>query len=102
MFEYLKNRSEPNSNLFLQETYSRSNDNFNSQIHYSHGKSNLCGVFILFLLTFSDKHGRILILEALIDDTEFILINLYSANTKDDQLTTFSEPTSLIENFELT
>ena len=60
-------------------------------------------VFLFFSCwTFSDKHGRILILEALIDDTEFILINLYSANTKDDQLTTFSEPTNLLENFELT
>ena len=38
----------------------------------------------------SDKHGRILIIEALIDDTEFILINLYNANTNNDQLTTFS------------
>ena len=38
----------------------------------------------------SYKHGRILIIEALIDDTEFILINLYNANTNNDQLTTFS------------
>ena len=48
----------------------------------------------------SDKHGRILILEALIDDTEFILINL--PNTENDQLTTFSELTNLLENFDLT
>ena len=31
-----------------------------------------------------DKHGRILIIEALIEDTEFILINLYNANTEND------------------
>ena len=36
----------------------------------------------------SDKHGRILIPEALIDDTEFMLITLYTANTENDQLTT--------------
>ena len=48
----------------------------------------------------SDKHGRILILEELIDDTEFILINL--PNTENDQLTTFSELTNLLENFDLT
>ena len=47
----------------------------------------------------SDKHGRILIIEALIDDTEFILIYLYSANTENNQLTTFPE---LLENFDLT
>ena len=30
------------------------------------------------------KHGRILIIAALIEDTEFILINLYNANTEND------------------
>ena len=50
----------------------------------------------------SDKLGRLLILAALIDDTEFILINLYNANTENDQLTTFSELTNLLENFDYT
>ena len=39
----------------------------------------------------ADKHGRILIIEALIEDTGFMLINLYNANTENDLLTTFSE-----------
>ena len=38
----------------------------------------------------------------MIDDTEFILINLYNTNTENDQLTTFSELTNLLENFDLT
>ena len=50
----------------------------------------------------SDKHGQILIMEALIEDTKFILINLYNANTENDQLTTFSELINLLENFDLT
>ena len=50
----------------------------------------------------SDRHGRILIIEALTDDTEFVSINLYNTNTKNDQLTTFSELTNLFENFDLT
>ena len=50
----------------------------------------------------SDKFGRLLTLAALIDDTEFILINLYNANTENDQLTTFSELTNLLQNFGLT
>ena len=50
----------------------------------------------------SDKHGQILIIEALIEDTKFILINLYNANTENDQLTTFSELINLLENFDLT
>ena len=49
----------------------------------------------------SDKHGRILIIEALIDDTEFILIYLYSTNTENNQITTFAELTNLLENFHL-
>ena len=51
---------------------------------------------------FFGRNGRILIAEALIDDTEFILINLYNANTKNDQLTTFLEVKNLLENFDLT
>ena len=104
IFEYLKNKSDPNGILFLQEIHStkeneiRWNDDFNGQIHYSHSKSHSCGILIAFFGSImyavrkkaSDKHGRILIIEALIDDTEFILINLYNANTKNDQLTTFS------------
>ena len=45
-----------------------------------------------------DKHGRILIIETLIDDTKFILINLFNANTENNQLTTFSKQTNMFEN----
>ena len=38
----------------------------------------------------------------MIDDAEFILINLYNANTENDQLTTFSELTNLLENCDVT
>ena len=83
---------------------------FNGHIHYSHGKSNSYGVLIAFYgsITYpvmrkvSEEHVQILIVEVLIDDTEFILINLYNANTDNDQLTTFSELTNLLENFDLT
>ena len=50
----------------------------------------------------SDKHGRMLIIEALTDDTKFMLINLYNANTENNQLTTFSKLTNMLENFDLT
>ena len=38
-----------------------------------------------------DENGWFSILETLIDDSEFILINLYSANTKNEQIQTFNE-----------
>ena len=102
--------------MFLQETHSTKQneirwiDDFNGQIHYSHSKSNSCSVFIAFFGSIiytvrkkaSDKHRRILIMEALVEDTEFILINLYNATTENDQLTTFSELINLLENFDLT
>ena len=102
IFEYLKNKSGPNGILFLQETHSTKENEIrwndcNGQIHYSHSKSDSCDIIAFFgtiMYTVkkkaSDNHGQISIIEALIDDTEFILINLYNANTKNDQLTTFS------------
>ena len=94
----------------MRENEIKWNDDFNRQIHYSHCTSNSCGVLIAFFgsITYtirkkaSDKHGQILILEVLIDDTEFILINLYKANTENDQRTNFLELKILLENFDLT
>ena len=54
IFKYLKNKSGPSGILFLQETHSTKEneirwiDDFNGQIHYSHGKSNSCRVLIVF------------------------------------------------------
>ena len=90
IFRYLKNKSGPNGILFLQETHSTKEneirwiDDFNGQIHYSHGKSSSCGVLIAFFdriiytarKKVSDKHGRILSTEALVEDAEFILISI--------------------------
>ena len=42
-----------------------------------------------------------LIIEALTDETEFILINFYNANTENVHLATFSELSNLLENFDL-
>ena len=70
-FKYLKNKSCSNGILFLQGTHSTEENeikwihDFNGQIHYSHGKSNLCSVFIAYgriMYTVwkkaSDKHGQ--------------------------------------------
>ena len=78
--------------------------NFNGDLYFSHGKSNSCGVIISFsgnkALTVKkrlcDENGRILILETLIDDSEFILINLYNSNTESEQIQTFNELNTLL------
>ena len=104
IFENLQNKSGPTGILFLQETHSTKESQIrpnNSQIHYSQGEanSNTCGDPNAFFgsITYTvrkkapDKLGRILIIEALIDGTEFILINLNNANAENDKLTTFSK-----------
>ena len=63
---------------------------------FPHGKSNSCGVATGYcgtedfkvVNTASDKNWRILILNAELNGTNFLLINFYSSNT--EQLSTFS------------
>ena len=60
---------------------------------FSHGKSNSCGSFTAYFGTGTfiikkqqkDKEGRILILDVSINDSEYILINLYNAITEKEQ-----------------
>ena len=47
----------------------------------------------------SDKQGQILITEELIDDTEFVFVNLYSANTRNNLLTTFVRTDKPVRKF---
>ena len=44
----------------------------------------------------SDKSGRVLLVEATIDDTVFVLINIYNANTEFEQLESLSDLVSII------
>ena len=47
----------------------------------------------------NDENGRILILEVRTDDTKYLMVNIYSANTEQDQLKTH-QIFILIENFD--
>ena len=102
--------------MFLQETHSTVNDeikwkdDFKSEVFYSHGKSNSCGVLICFIVSnfffirnkLSDNDGRILILDVDIDDENFFLINLYNPNTEAEQLKTLSKLTEMLTKLHLT
>ena len=46
------------------------------------------------------KNGRILILDAELDGTNFLLINFYNSNTESEQLSTFSTLQKLLEKFD--
>ena len=95
IFEYLKIYVTSNSFIFLQETHSSVkdekvwSDKFEGQFFFSQGKTNSCGVAIGFLGTKAfnilnikrDNFGRILVIEVKIDDSVFVLINIYNDNT---------------------
>ena len=43
-----------------------------------------------------DRNGRILILDAELNDTNFLLINFYNSNSESEQLSTFSSLQKLL------
>ena len=115
MFKYLKDKIGNNGIVFLQETHSSEDtynewrDDFKGRIFFSHGMQSSCGVMIGFLgsITFlpksicKDKNGRILIIEAEIDDETFILINFYNSNTETEQVKSINDLENLLQNFEI-
>ena len=47
-----------------------------------------------------DNLGRILVIEVKIDDSVFVLINIYNANTKSQQLHTLNDVINILKTFE--
>ena len=76
---------------------------------FSHWKSNSCGVLTAYfgVGTFTvkrqqtDKEGRILILDVSINDSEYILINLYNANTENEQINLLNSLFELLKDFDI-
>ena len=50
----------------------------------------------------TDNDGRILILDVTINDVNFVLINLYNANSETDQVSVLNNLSSLFEKFDVT
>ena len=108
--QYFKEKIGSTGVLFLQETHSSSKveqkwkKDFKGHVFFSHGKTNSCGVLTAYFgkETFNvkkqetDKEGRILIL-----DVEYILINLYNANTQKEQINVFSNMFALLKKFDV-
>ena len=78
------------------------------KIYYPHGKTNSWGVLIVFYGNLNicvknkvnDNDGRVLILEATIYGSDYLLINLYNANSEKEQLTTLKNLNNLLKGFE--
>ena len=73
--------------------------NSTASFFFSHGKSNLCGVLIGYYGTKKlevinkkcGNSGRTLLLEINIDDSLFVLINIYNTNNEPNQLKTLAD-----------
>ena len=81
---------------------------FKDNCFFSHGKTNSCGVAMGYygeksfklLSKFNDKSGRVLILEVKIENEVLLLINLYNANTENEQLSTLSDLSNMLEKID--
>ena len=114
LIQYFKSKIEP-CGLFLQETRSNSTveqkwkEDFHGKVFFSHGKTNSCRVLIAYFGTEkstvkkqqTDHSGRILILDVSINDSEYILINLYNANTEKEQIEVLSNLFALLKTFDI-
>ena len=45
----------------------------------------------------TDKNGRILILDVMVDETNFVLVNIYNPNTETEQVTTLLDLDKILE-----
>ena len=77
-------------------------------MYYSHGKTNSCGVLIAIYSNLNicvknkvrENDGTVLILDATINSSDYLLINFYNANTEREQLTTMKNLNNLLKDFE--
>ena len=113
LLNFLKYKIGPKGILFLQETHSSVEtekkwiDDFKDKIYYSHGKTNSCGVLIAIYGNLNicvknkvhDNDGRVLILDATINGSDYLLINVYNVNTGIEQLTTIKNVNNLLKDF---
>ena len=68
-----------------------------------------CGTLITFFekneicvnSQITEKHGQILVLDITIDGSEYILVNIYSANTESEQLKVLNDLSELMKKFNI-
>lgn len=99
LFHYIRNHLQSGI-FFLQETHSTPSDEerwekeWGGKLFFSHGSSNSTGVITGFTENFepeiqkmtSDKNGRILLMEIIVDHQTCLLINFYNANIEKEQI----------------
>ena len=102
VFEWLKNHTSKNAVIFIQESHSTADIqnlwsqqwHSREQLIFSHGDFNARGVLVAFWehLDYQiedkviDEAGRYIILKCHIQDSPFLLINLYNPNNENEQV----------------
>ena len=105
LIQCFKYKTKPTRLLFLQETHS--DRKFEQKwikaikvLFFSH--TNFCG----FLTSYFEqkqlqiKTSKQIIIDVSINDSEYILINLYNANTEKDQINVLNNLYELLEEFD--
>ena len=111
VFAYLKHNLRSNGFLLLQETHSsladqkKWADELEGPIFFSHGKTNSCEVAIGYIgsnkVDVLDKKINkivcILILDVKVDESNFVLVNIYNPNTETEQVATLHDLDKMLE-----
>ena len=111
IFRWVHNQN--NHFTFLQETYSSKEcaniweAEWGGRIFFSHGSTHSKGVMTLInpKLDFklekmiSDKNGRYIILDVIVDETHLILVNIYAPNDLNQQLVFFKDLHDRLQEF---
>ena len=104
MFNFLREKLQDDGIFFLQETHSTPScekeweKEWKGKLLFSHGTSSSKGVIIGFTKNLdvsidkwtSDKQGRILLVDITLESLKYTLINLYNANTEQEQVNTLT------------
>ena len=111
IFRWLHNQN--NHFTFLQETYSSKDcaktweAEWGGKVFFSHGSTHSKGVMILINpkvelkieKEISDNNGRYIILDAMVDDSHVILVNIYAPNDLNQQLAFFNDLQHTLQEF---
>ena len=112
IFNYLKEKLRDGI-VCLQETHSSPEahaswrQEWESEIYFNDNTSNSAGVAILIdlkrdyeiLKYFQDDQGRIQILSIIIDDQNFLIINIYNHNLENEQVQLLENMNDALDNF---
>ena len=80
-------------------------DELKRPIFFSRGKTNSCGVAIGSIVNNkvnildkkNDENGRILISDVMVDETNFVIVNIYNSNTETEPVTTLLDLGKMLE-----